>query len=157
MFGLLINPTQQHLINQHQMVSIIFNQFFSRRQSLVHPASLCTVLKLSQPRLSVLRLGEDDAVVKSVSLTLPELDEVRLNDVATPVRKTSHRKLRSLNLHLSPTGLYLPLSDPKRTKCVMLQRQMWQWDSFSHLSFCKKSYPARKLYQKHHFKILHFN
>lgn len=62
-------------------------RYFSWGQSLVHPASLGSVLELSQLRLSVLRLGEDDAVVKSVGLTLPELDQVRLDDVAAPVNK----------------------------------------------------------------------
>lgn len=58
----------------------------SGRQPLVHPASLCRPLKLPQCRLFVLRLGEDDAVVKPVGLPLPELDQVRLDDVAAPVK-----------------------------------------------------------------------
>lgn len=57
----------------------------SRGQPLVHPASLGSVLELSQLRLSVLRLGEDDAVVKSVGLTLPELHQVRPDEVSAPV------------------------------------------------------------------------
>lgn len=61
--------------------------YISRGQSLVHPASLCSVLKLSQLGLPVLGLGEDDAVVKSVGLTLPELDQIRLDDVAAPDKK----------------------------------------------------------------------
>lgn len=60
---------------------------FSWGQPLVHPASLCSALKLPRLRLSVLGLGEDDAVVKPVGLTLPELDQVRLDDVAAPVNK----------------------------------------------------------------------
>lgn len=62
----------------------VYDRCFSWRQSLVHPASLCSVLKLSQLGLSVLRFGEDDAVVKSVGLALPELDQIRLDDVAAP-------------------------------------------------------------------------
>lgn len=46
------------------------------------------MLKLSQLGLSVLLPGEDDAVVESVGLTLPELDQVRLDDVAAPVDDT---------------------------------------------------------------------
>lgn len=54
-------------------------------QPLVRPASLCRVLKLFQLRISVLRLGEDDAVVQPGGLTLPELHQERLDDVAAPV------------------------------------------------------------------------
>lgn len=54
-------------------------------QPLVRPASLCRVLKLSQLRISVVRLGEDDAVVQPGGLALPELHQERLDDVAAPV------------------------------------------------------------------------
>lgn len=43
------------------------------------------MLKLSQLRISVLRLGEDDAVVQPGGLTLPELHQERPDDVAAPV------------------------------------------------------------------------
>lgn len=58
---------------------------FSWGQSLVDPASLCSVLKLYQLRVFVCRLGEDDAVVQPGGLTLPELHQERLDDVAAPV------------------------------------------------------------------------
>lgn len=45
------------------------------------------MLKLPRLGLPVLRLGEDDAVVKPVGLTLPELNQVRLDDVAAPVNE----------------------------------------------------------------------
>lgn len=54
-------------------------------QPLVRPASLCRVLKLSQLRICLLCLGEDDAVVQPGGLTLPELHQERLDDVAAPV------------------------------------------------------------------------
>ena len=53
-------------------------------QSLVHPASLRSVLEPAQLRLAVLRPGEDDAVVQPVGLTLPELHQVGLHHVAAP-------------------------------------------------------------------------
>lgn len=52
------------------------------------------MLKLSQLGLSVLRPGEDDAVVKSVGLTLPELNQVRLHDVTAPVINGQLKTLR---------------------------------------------------------------
>ena len=56
------------------------------------------MLKLSQLRLSILRPGEDDAVVKPVGLTLPELDQVRLYDVTAPVIKGQLKTLRKASL-----------------------------------------------------------
>lgn len=58
---------------------------FSWRESLVHPAALGFVLELPQ-LLSVLQLGENDAVMESVGLTLPEFNQVRLDHVAAPER-----------------------------------------------------------------------
>lgn len=55
------------------------------RKSLVHPASLGFMLELP-PFLSVLHLGENNAVMESVGLTLPELNRVRLDHVAAPER-----------------------------------------------------------------------
>lgn len=56
----------------------------SWRQPLVHPACLRLVLKLPQ-FLPLLHSSENNAVVKSVGLTLPELYEVRLYKVTAPV------------------------------------------------------------------------
>ena len=54
-------------------------------QTLVEPPPRRGVLKGAQLRLCVLLPGEHDAVVEPVGLTLPELDQVGLDDVAAPV------------------------------------------------------------------------
>lgn len=56
----------------------------SRRQALVNPASLRRVLELCKFTLALCVPCKDDAVVKPVGLTLPELDHIRFDNVAPP-------------------------------------------------------------------------
>lgn len=63
----------------------------SWRQPLIHPVSRCSVLKVSQLTLSFLPFSEDNAVMKSVCLALPELNAIRLDNVAAPVSKVWHK------------------------------------------------------------------
>lgn len=60
------------------------------------------MLKLSQLRVSIRRLGEDNAVVQPSGLTLPELHQERLDDVAAPVNadRITRLYLQAETLHL---------------------------------------------------------
>lgn len=64
----------------------------SWRQPLVQPSSRRLSLELSQ-LLSGLPLGENDAVVQSVGLALPELHGVGSDQVATPESSADGREL----------------------------------------------------------------
>lgn len=85
-------------------------RYFSWGQPLVHPASLCNMLKLPQLRISFLHLGEDDAVMKSVGLTLPELNRMRLDNVAAPVNKKTLILRKTLIYHSYLSGAFTSYS-----------------------------------------------